>query len=1100
MSARAIEAGRAIVRIAVDDSAVAKGLRDMEARFRATSATLSSMGTSLIASGAALGGMMVLPLKYAANLEKTSVAFQSIIGDADKAAVALRDIKELAASTPFQFTELASAGQKLLAFGTASDAVAGELRRIGDVSAAIGAPIGEVAEIYGKARVQGRLFAEDINQLTGRGIPIIGELAKQFGVTEQEVKKLVESGQVSFANLETAMISMTSEGGFAFQMMERQSQTFLGRLSTLVDNAMEAILPIGTELLAVIGPALDTVGQMIQSFGSTLASTEGLASSLLSTAAIAVGLGVSMVALSKAIAGVEMVMKVARATAATLSVAYGILRTAAIASLVAWVAVQAAMWATVVATTAATLIVKRFGVVATITKTATLAWAAAQKVAAITMALMRNGVLIGTVAIGLFTAATSAASAATAIMQGRFIASAIAIRGFAAGSAMAAGAIASTTAATSMMGAIQPVVASAIGLVNAALFGTSAAGAVSVMSAITTSAAWTTAAGVISAAYAIITSPITLIVGGIIAIGAAITVAAGAFAAWSVGTEVLGDAFSYIMRVAGPIINVVKQVAAGLKEALSAGQYMIAAKMLWAGLQQVFWIGVREVVNAFRTLPGYIWDITKKFASTFVSTLWNLFTSIPDLMMRALRGESIGDAIGAILSTGDWLEGLATDRITQASSDIAGLRNQLVQLSAAQQAVNDQTAEYRKLGLDKRDANSEAVNPITGEPEPKRELTIDEKVSQFTAAGDKTSEEVAAFRAREQEIAAEKARRQQAKDAADAARTDAITGSATEGGSAVVTVDADLTEAQKKMKALADEIRELQLGADAAADAELAAMMEKEGKTQEQISADLAAIQALRERKRALEAEKDATEKASAAILDRLDKQASELAEQDIAPEKIYERQVEVIDQAVADGKVTPEQAVEAKTKAAEDRDDRIESRKDEGRRMAEELRTPLEKFNAEQQRILNKRQRGEIDDTTAARAMARAREEFGRESGITAGANPASQRPELGQARFGSKEAFDTLARTRGIGGDGARAEVPAWVAPMTQAAQAQAMVAAGLPAQMAAALAATTQKAIDTKRLEDLTAKQLIEQSTSTTLLRQIATNTAASDGGDL
>jgi hypothetical protein len=47
------------------------------------------------------------------------------------------------------------------------------LRRIGDVSAGVQAPVGEIVELYGKARVQGRLFAEDINQLTGRGILII---------------------------------------------------------------------------------------------------------------------------------------------------------------------------------------------------------------------------------------------------------------------------------------------------------------------------------------------------------------------------------------------------------------------------------------------------------------------------------------------------------------------------------------------------------------------------------------------------------------------------------------------------------------------------------------------------------------------------------------------------------------------------------------------------------------------------------------------------------------------------------------------------------------------------------------------------------------
>ena len=71
----------------------------------------------------------------------------------------------------------------MIAFGEAADSVPDTLHRIGHISAGIQAPVNQIAELYGKARVQGRLFAEDINQPTGRGIPIIQELAKQFGIS-----------------------------------------------------------------------------------------------------------------------------------------------------------------------------------------------------------------------------------------------------------------------------------------------------------------------------------------------------------------------------------------------------------------------------------------------------------------------------------------------------------------------------------------------------------------------------------------------------------------------------------------------------------------------------------------------------------------------------------------------------------------------------------------------------------------------------------------------------------------------------------------------------------------------------------------------------
>ena len=107
-----------------------------------------------------------------------------------------------------------------------------EVRRLGDIASGVTMPLGELAQIYGKARVQGRLFAEDMNQLTGRGIPIIGEIAKQLGIADSEVKKYVEKGEVNFGMIEQAFISLTSEGGRFHDMMKEQSKTMAAIAST----------------------------------------------------------------------------------------------------------------------------------------------------------------------------------------------------------------------------------------------------------------------------------------------------------------------------------------------------------------------------------------------------------------------------------------------------------------------------------------------------------------------------------------------------------------------------------------------------------------------------------------------------------------------------------------------------------------------------------------------------------------------------------------------------------------------------------------------------------------------------------------------------
>lgn len=195
-------------------------------------------------------------IQQAAQMEQIKIGFEVLAGGAEPAKQVLGEIRELAENTPLRFVDLAGAGRQLLAFKEDAEDVPEILRRIGDVSSGIGAPIKEIAEIYGKARVQGTLFAEDINQLTGRGIDVISEFAGQLGVTTAEVKKLASEGKIGFPMLEEAFRSLTGEGGAFYGMMERQSKTVLGLWSTLKDRIAGALTAFGTPINDAIRPLL----------------------------------------------------------------------------------------------------------------------------------------------------------------------------------------------------------------------------------------------------------------------------------------------------------------------------------------------------------------------------------------------------------------------------------------------------------------------------------------------------------------------------------------------------------------------------------------------------------------------------------------------------------------------------------------------------------------------------------------------------------------------------------------------------------------------------------------------------------------------------
>lgn len=226
-----------------------------------------------VGAGAAISGIV----KMAADAETLGTQLKVLTGDAASAQQVMGDIRQFAESTPFQTEEISDAARSLLAFGGNANTVVDELRMLGDISAGTGTPLKELSELYGKAKVQGRLFAEDINQLTGRGIPIIKALAAEFGVMDGDVAQLVESGRVGFPEMQRALAGMVGPGGKFGGLMQEMSQTTAGRFSTLVDQFKaiglalgEQILPYANEFMTWTMDAMQGVTGIGAAFGSVL--------------------------------------------------------------------------------------------------------------------------------------------------------------------------------------------------------------------------------------------------------------------------------------------------------------------------------------------------------------------------------------------------------------------------------------------------------------------------------------------------------------------------------------------------------------------------------------------------------------------------------------------------------------------------------------------------------------------------------------------------------------------------------------------------------------------------------------------------------------
>lgn len=261
-------------------------------------------GPSTVLAGA-LAGAGVAAIKFAGNLEQTQLALEVLLGDAAKATQIKDEWTQLAAATPFDSADIDEAGKKLLAFDIEANKVTETLRRIGDISAATGSSISDIADIYGKAKVQGRLFAEDINQFQGRGIPVLQSLAKVLGVAETEVRDLVSEGKVGFPELEQAFNLMTDEGGRFNGMMEKLSTSTLGKFNSMVDNAQLTLASFGDILLPIANDAMDAISGILEELqglddGSKrfIVTTGGVAAAIAAAIPIVKGLSAAMAAMA----------------------------------------------------------------------------------------------------------------------------------------------------------------------------------------------------------------------------------------------------------------------------------------------------------------------------------------------------------------------------------------------------------------------------------------------------------------------------------------------------------------------------------------------------------------------------------------------------------------------------------------------------------------------------------------------------------------------------------------------------------------------------------------------------------------------------------
>lgn len=200
------------------------------------------------------------------EFQQLEVAFKVLLKSEERAVKLMGELTNLAATTPFGLQEVSGTAKQLIAYGIAAEDVNETLTTLGNIASAVGAPLRDIAYLYGTTMVQGRMYTQDLRQFMGRGIALADKLAEHFGIATDKVQEYVTAGKVGAKEFKAAIDALGGAGGEYDGLMEEQSKTLQGQWSNLQDSLDMMLNEIGKTTQSAFGQAIGMAGKLVENY------------------------------------------------------------------------------------------------------------------------------------------------------------------------------------------------------------------------------------------------------------------------------------------------------------------------------------------------------------------------------------------------------------------------------------------------------------------------------------------------------------------------------------------------------------------------------------------------------------------------------------------------------------------------------------------------------------------------------------------------------------------------------------------------------------------------------------------------------------------
>lgn len=240
-------------------------LKKQKAGVSGVSDEMKKMKTLITGFIAAYGGKKLWDLLIGSNaeMEQHTTSLEVMLGSASKASAMIEKMRDFAAKTPLTLENVISGGSLLMSYGVDESNLIDTMTKLGDLASGNAEKMDRITLAYGQMLAKGKVTGEELMQMTEAGVPLQTALAESIGVTGEEFSKMVSKGEVGIDALNKAITGLTTGNGKFAGMMEKQSQTMQGMLSTLQDNLSEFMRKMGEGAFGEVKSALQEASDLL---------------------------------------------------------------------------------------------------------------------------------------------------------------------------------------------------------------------------------------------------------------------------------------------------------------------------------------------------------------------------------------------------------------------------------------------------------------------------------------------------------------------------------------------------------------------------------------------------------------------------------------------------------------------------------------------------------------------------------------------------------------------------------------------------------------------------------------------------------------------